>query len=110
MSLDATIRAAVNKAFLAAGDLVRVGTLSKRTVSDYNLATGAVVSTASTLTVDVILQTSQNSQGVFDTTIMMKSGVDMSMYDTIVISSKTYNIVDYGDDEYVITAKIERVV
>jgi hypothetical protein len=105
MSLSAKVSAAVNTAFKAAGDLVLTGTLSNKSVSTYDFATRSTVSTSSTLTVEVILQSTQKPSGEgFTVTAIMKSGINISVYDTITIDSKSYNIVDYNDNGFTIEA------
>lgn len=109
MSLKAKIRAAVNKAFIAVDDLVVVATLSTKNVSGYDFANRGVVSTSGSQTVEVIIQSTQKPSGDgFTTTALMKSGVDLSVYDTLTADGVGYNIVDYTDDGFVITAIIVR--
>jgi len=111
MSLSAKVTAAVNKAFTAAGDLVKTGTLVSKTVSDFDFATGSVVSSNSTSTVDVILQTTKRSSGEgFTVTAIMKSGVDLSVYDSLEIDGKTYSIVDHSDNGFTIDAILKKEV
>jgi hypothetical protein len=105
MSLSAKVTAAVNKAFTSAGDLVKQGTLSTKAVSGYNFGTRETVSTTTSANVDVILQSTQKPSGEgFTTTAIMKSGVNISVYDTLTVGSKVYNIVDYTDNEFTIEA------
>jgi hypothetical protein len=105
MSLSAKVTAAVNKAFTAAGDLVKQGTLSSKTVSGYDFATKSTVSTTETLSVDVIIQSTQKPSGEgFTVTAIMKSGINISVYDTLTVNSKSYNIIDYSDNGFVIEA------
>lgn len=111
MSLSAKVSAAVNKAFAAAGDLVQTATLSSKNVSGYDFASRSTVSTASTVTVEVIIQTAQRASGEgFITTAIMKSGVDLSVYDTLTVGTKAYSIVDYSDNNFVIEAQLSREV
>jgi hypothetical protein len=105
MSLSAKVTSAVDKAFTAAGDLVKKGTLSTKAVSSYDFASRQTVSTTSSTTVDVIIQSTQKPSGEgFTTTAIMKSGVNISVYDTLTVGSKVYNIVDYTDNEFTIEA------
>jgi hypothetical protein len=105
MSLSAKVTAAVNKSFTAAGDLVKQGTLSSKTVSGYDFATKSTVSTTETLSVDVIIQSTQKPSGEgFTVTAIMKSGINISVYDTLTVNSKSYNIIDYSDNGFVIEA------
>jgi len=105
MSLSAKVTSAVNKAFTAAGDLVKEGTLSSKSVSGYDFATRATVSTTGSISVSVIIQSTQKPSGDgFTVTAMMRSGVNLSVYDTLTVSSKVYNIVDYSDNGFTIEA------
>jgi hypothetical protein len=105
MSLNAKIRAAVNKAFTAVGDLVVTGTLSSRKVSSYDFANRGVVSSVSTSSVEVIIQSTQKPSGDgFTVTALMKFGPDLSVYDTLTVGSDIYNIADYSDDGFLVTA------
>jgi hypothetical protein len=109
MSLSAKINAAVNKAFLAVGDLAVTATLSSRSVSSYDFASRGVVSTSSTSSVEVIIQSIQKPSGDgFSVTALMKSGPDLSGYDTLTVGSDVYSITDYSDDNFVITAILIR--
>jgi len=111
MSLSAKVNAAVNKAFTAAGDLVKTGTLSSKNVSAYDFASRSTVSTSSTTSVEVIIETARKGSGEgFITTALMKSGVDLSVYDTLTVGGKAYNIVDYSDNNFVIEAQLSREV
>jgi hypothetical protein len=109
MSLRSKINAAVNKAFAAVDDLAVTATLSSKSVSSYDFAARGTVATTSTRTVEVIIQSIQKPSGDgFTTTALMKSGPDLSVYDTLTVGSTIYNIIDYTDDEFVITAILVR--
>lgn len=109
MSLKAKLRAAVNKAFSAVGDLVVTATLSTKSVTGYDFSGRTIISTEGSTTVDVILQSTQKPSGDgFTTVALMKSGPDLSVYDTLSVDSIIYNIVDYTDDGFVITAIVVR--
>lgn len=111
MALSTKLTAAVNKAFTAAGDLVKQGTLSSKVVSSYDFATRSTVSTSSSATVEVILQSTQKPSGdSFKVTAIMKSGINLSVYDTLTVDSKSYNIVDYNDNGFVIEAILAKEV
>jgi environmental stress-induced protein Ves len=111
MSLSAKVTAAVNKAFTAAGDLVQKGTLTSKSVSTYNFAARATVSTSTTKTVDVIIQTAQKVSGEgFITTAIMRSGEDLSVYDTLTVGTKIFSIIDYSDNNFIIEAQLSREV
>lgn len=109
MSLKSKIRAAVNKAFAAVDDLVVVATLSTKNVSGYDFSARGTVSTTGTTSVEVIIQSTQKPSGDgFTTTALMKSGVDLSVYDTLTVGATSYSIVDYTDDGFTISAIIVR--
>jgi len=111
MSLSAKVTAAVNKAFSAAGDLVQLGTLSSKNVSGYDFANRTTVSQSSTTTVEVIIETARRGSGEgFITTAIMRSGLDLSVYDTLTVNNKNYSIVDYSDNNFVIEAQLSREV
>jgi len=111
MSLSAKVTSAVNKAFTAAGDLVKQGTLSTKAVSGYDFATRSTVSTSDSITVDVIIQSTQKPSGEgFTVTALMKSGVNISVYDTLTVETKSYNIVDYSDNGFTIEAILTKEV
>jgi len=105
MSLSARVKNAVEKAFDAAGDLVKLGTLSTKNVSGYDFATKSTVSTTSSVEVEVIIQSTQKPSGDgFTVVAIMKSGVNLSVYDTLTVEDKVYNIVDYSDNGFAIEA------
>jgi len=105
MSVSAKVTAAVNKAFAAAGDLVKQGTLSTKSVSSYDFSTRSTVSTTGSITVEVIIQSTQKPSGEgFTVTAIMRSGINISVYDTLTVDSKSYNIVDYSDNGFIIEA------
>jgi len=109
MSLKAKVNAAVDKAFAAIGDLAVSGTLSNKNASEYDFATGITVSTTTSKTVKVFLQsTNKPSDGSFNTTALMKSDVKVDSYDTIMIGTTVYNITDFQDDSFVITLQLVR--
>ena len=109
MSLKAKVNAAVDKAFAAIGDLAVSGTLSNKNASSYNFTTGETVSTTTSQTVKVFLQsTNKPSDGSFNTTALMKSNVSVDGYDTITIGNTVYNITDFTDDSFVITLQLVR--
>lgn len=107
MSLTSKVTAAVNKAFTSLGDLIDTGTLSSKAVSGYNFSTGSTVSTASSKTVDVIIQSTKNKSGEgFIVSALIKSGIDISVYDTLTIEDNVYNIIDFDDNGFIIEAII----
>jgi len=111
MSLSSKLDAAVDRAFAAAGDLVKLGTLSTKAVSDYDFSTQQTISSFSTQQVEVIINTKQRSSGEsFSVSAIMRSGVDLSVYDTLTVNSIKYKIVDYNDNDFVIEAQLKREV
>jgi len=119
MSLSARITSSVTKAFNSVGDLVTTATLSNKAVSSFDFATGSTVSTDTSNSVKVILESTQKPSGEgFTTTAFMKTSglakastpIDISGYDTITIGSKSYNIIDFTDDGFVTRAIIVKEV
>jgi hypothetical protein len=111
MALSAKVTTAVSKAFAAAGDIVKTGTLSTKSVASYNFATRSTVSTTATLTVSVIIQSTDKPSGEgFTIKALMKSGINISSYDTLEVSSKSYNIIDYVDNGFTIEAMLTKEV
>jgi hypothetical protein len=109
MSLRAKINSAVDKAFTAAGDLVVSGKLSTKTVTGYNFSTGQNSSTSKSITVKVILETTRRAGSEsFKTTAMMKSGQAVTLYDTLTIGKEVYNIIDFSDDDFVISLNLSK--
>jgi len=105
MSLNSKVTAAVKKAFTSLGDLVDTGTLSSKAVSGYNFGTGSTVSTSSSQAVDVIIQSSKSRTGdAFIVSAIIKSGVNLSLYDTLTVNNDTYNIIDFDDNGFIIEA------
>ena len=107
--LDSRIKAAVNKAFLAADDLVESGTLSSKKVTNYDFSQRSTISSSSTQTVDVIIESAKKPNGEgFIITALMKSGVDLTVYDTLTVGTDKYAITDYTDNKFVITAILSK--
>jgi len=104
MSLNAKIKGAVEKAFAAAGDLVKTGTLSNTTTTGYDFSRGQTKSTTESETVEIILldtKVSTSSDGV-TTTAIMRSGPNLDVYDSLVVDSVKYRISDYSDNSFAI--------
>jgi hypothetical protein len=111
MSLSAKLNAAVDRAFAAASDLVKTGTLTSKAVSSYDFANQKTISRTTTKTVEVIITTKQRASGEsFSVSAIMRTGVDLSVYDTLTVDKTTYKIVDYNDNDFVIEAKLKREV
>jgi len=109
MSLSAKVTAAVNKAFDRAGDLVKTATLSTKAVTSYDFATDDTVSTTTSATVSVIIESSERPAGDgFNYKAILKSGVDLSVYDTITVGSVVYNITDHTDNDFTIEATLTK--
>jgi hypothetical protein len=109
MSLKAKISAAVDKAFAAIGDLAVSGTISNKTVSSYDFATGETVGSTTSKTVKVFIEsTNKPSDGAFSSTAMMKSNMSVDGYDTLTVGSTVYNITDHTDDGFVIKLSLTR--
>lgn len=109
MSLKAKIKAAVDKAFAAVGDLAVSGTISNRTVTSYDFASGEAVGGTASVPVKVVLQTTNKpSDGAFSSTAIMKSNMSVDGYDTLTVEGTVYNITDHSDDGFVITLSLTR--
>jgi len=109
MSLKAKVSAAVDKAFAAIGDLAVSGTLSNKNASSYNFATGTTVSTTTSKTVTVFIEsTDKASDGAFQSKALLKSNVKVDGYDTLTVGDTVYNITDFQDDGFVITLSMTR--
>jgi len=111
MSLNATLKEAVNKAFLAVGDLVKSATLTDKSVSGYNFSTGEAVSSTATIQVDIILFTRSLPSGEgYSLEAIMKSStsIDVNVYDTITVGSDSYNIINAADDGFIITLTLKK--
>lgn len=109
MSLKAKVNAAVDKAFAAIGDLAVSATISNKTVSSYDFATGETVGGTSSKTVKVFIETTNKpSDGAFQSTALMKSDMSVDGYDTLTVGSTVYKITDHVDDGFVITLSLTR--
>jgi hypothetical protein len=107
MSISARVRTAVDKAFKSAGDLVVSAELRSKAVSSFDFQLGETKSISSTETVEVIVTSTEKPSGEgFTKTAIMKSGLDLSVYDSITIDGKRHNIVDYDDNGFTITVII----
>lgn len=99
MSLDQKVLDAVDKAFMAAGD-VKVGvSLSGESVSGFNHETQEVIEGSSIPTVVVLgiqLKRKVKRDGVEEVTYLFKySDVDIESYQTITDHNGTYKIVEH---------------
>ena len=109
MSMRARLTAAVNTAFDAVGNLAETATLSSKSVTGFNFATGVTESTSTNVTVTVIIMTENDPSGKsIILKALLKSGVDLTVYDTLTVGTKSYNITDNSDDGFTIYATIVR--
>ena len=109
MSLRARISKAVDNAFNAAGDLAKSGTLSQRKPQSYDFSTNSVSATQASLLVSVVITDTKKASGDgYKTTAIMKSGPDISVYDTLTVDSVPYNIINHSDNDFVIEMEIAR--
>lgn len=109
MSLRNKISKAVDKAFNAVGDIVQEGKLSSKSVSGYDFTSGTVQSTSSTKVVEVIILSQKKpTTDTFTIEAIMKSGIDLSVYDTLTVDKMVYTIADYDDDGFVIKAILKK--
>ena len=109
MSMRAKVKAAVDKAFLAIGDLVVSATLSKNTSSGYDFTSGSITTTTSSITVKVVLESKTKPTGESASAkAMMKSGTAIGGYDTLTIGTDVYNISSFTDDGFVITLDLAK--
>jgi hypothetical protein len=108
MSLSATIKGAVDKAFAAAGDLVKTATLSNTTATSYDFAKGKTISTSKSETVSIIMLETKSSSDGIKVTAILKSGVDLDVYDVITVDGVEYRMADYSDNGYSIDVTLLR--
>lgn len=109
MSLEAKFKAAVEKAFSAAGDLVKPATLYSEITSEFDFSTNETKSSKRRQEVEVIVQkTRKVVNNKYVTEVLMRSGYDMSVYDFITIGRQEFNIVDYSDNGFTISLMLTR--
>lgn len=108
MSLSAKIKGAVDKAFTAAGDLVKTATLSNTTATSYDFAKGKTISTTKSQTVSIIMLETKSSSDGIQVTAILKSGVDLDVYDVITVEKVDYRMADYSDNGYSIDVTLLR--
>lgn len=109
MSMRAKISAAVDTAFDAIGDLKQTGTLTTKVVSDYDFATQSTVSSTSTETVTLFLDTTRSASGDgFNISATIKGSIDLEVYDTLTVGGSIYNILSYSDNGFVTEAMLKR--
>jgi hypothetical protein len=108
MSLTSTIETAVDKAFEAAGDLVRIGVLKEKEVSSFNFSSGKIVSNETLYQVE-ILETSSTldeDQHVVKDLLIRNKDLESSRYSTISYEGKTYRIQTIEEYPGVIQLKV----
>ena len=100
MSLDTSIRSAVDQAFIAAGDLVLDATFNQNLASSFNFNTGAPTYTVTTSTVKILVYRTRVKEDGSDhypvkDALVKSEGLDMSMYNTVTFGGRTYSIESY---------------
>lgn len=111
MSLKPRIKAAVDSAFNAASDLVSSGRLVGKSVSSYDFATNKTVSKSSSASVDVIVfNNAKSTDSSKSSKAVIKSGVDISSYSTLVVDKTTYSIEGYDDNGFTIDLTLVKEV
>jgi len=107
MSMKARVKAAVDKAFLAIGDLAVSATLSSNSSSGYDFASGSLTTTTTSKVVKVVLESKTKPTGDPTTAkAMMKSGTAIGGYDTLTIGTDVYNISEFTDDGFIINLSL----
>ena len=115
MSLQTTIKLAIDKAFAAAGDLVKLGTLTKKEALTYNWSTGEYSSVDSVTTIQAIITDTLVAPGEQssspETSIIVRStdlGIDYALYSSITIDSVEYRISSVTQYEGIAMLKTRR--
>lgn len=110
MSMQSTIKKAVDKAFDAVGDLKKTARLFGPSVKGYNLTTGVIEEKpSSSLTVDIIIEDAAKSDD--STTVykaIIKSGVDLTVYKQLKIDKVNYRLLNYTDNGFIINLNLAR--
>ena len=103
MSYQNLISTQVDNLFVSLGELVQDVTFTERESGDYNFATQSFdSSTSSTTTIKGIITITEREAGDFskeeiEITIKSKDVTDISIYDQIVVGTKTYAIASFED-------------
>jgi hypothetical protein len=103
MSYNSLISSQVDNAFTLLGDLVVSVTFKERESGDYNFATQSFSSSTETSTTikAIVLNTKREPEDYtkeeIEVIIKSKDVTDLSLYDEIVIGSKTYSISSFED-------------
>jgi hypothetical protein len=100
MSLTSKIQKAVDTAFIKVGDLRKVATVSQKSVTGWDIATGTPNETPKGFDVEVIMISETTSdKGVITADLIFKTTqlpVDMSS--TFIIEGSTYRVVPPVED------------
>jgi len=101
MSYKSLISAQIDNAFVILGDLVQDVTFTERESGDYNFATQSFSSATSTSkTIKAIVSSTARepedfSKEEIEVIIKVKDITDISLYDELIVDSKTYAISSY---------------
>lgn len=110
MSLNSRVQAAVDKAFLAAGDLVKQGKLTGLNVSSYDFATRKTVSKPqASKSIEVIVVSETVSRNTITANVIFKT-INLTNYTSLTIDNIEYGIDSYDDNGFVIEAKLVKEV
>jgi hypothetical protein len=111
MSLKTKLKGAVDKAFAAAGDLVVTGKLTNVTATSYNFSSGTTSSTARSESVQIIILDTKKSAGsAYSATAIMKSGPSLDNYDSIIVGTDKYSIIDISDNGFAVDLTLKKEV
>ena len=114
MSYRNTVKKNVNLAFKLIKDLGTDALFTKSSTSEFDFATASPTTTVEETKIvrAVLVKTGKSKEDASSLVgeLLLKSEdlEDPSVYDSIIIDDKTWNIVEYEDDGYVITAKISK--
>lgn len=108
-SFKATITKAVASAFVALGDLVQVGTLTKSSVTGFDFSTGVTTGGSTAITVKVVTtDESRTEEGLSKRAIILKAGFDQVMAgDVLTVDGTKYKIADPVDNGYTIECNLK---
>ena len=95
MGLSATLTKAVDKAFLAVGDLKRTAEVTLKETSGWDVATGKPIASTQTLSVDVILLTKTTADKSIETVdlIFKASQLPGNLSTTVTIDGISYKLI-----------------
>jgi hypothetical protein len=108
MSLTTTIENAVDSAFSAADDLVRIGFLKEKDVSGFNFSSGEVIQKETSYRVEFIETSSvlDEDQHVVKELLIRNKDLDGSRYSTIAYDGKSYRIQTIEEYPGIIQLKV----